>query len=71
MVTSIEDLTPAYLTEALDAVVLRATVEPVGVGVGLIGQLYRVTPTYREDGSGPEHVIVKVFTTGVPTFELP
>ena len=60
MVTSIEDLTPAYLTEALDAVVLRATVEPVGVGVGLIGQLYRVTPTYATGAAGPVSVIAKL-----------
>ena len=41
MVTSIEDLTPMYLTDALGAVVVDTTVEPVGVGVGLIGQLVR------------------------------
>ncbi len=60
MVTSIEDLTPAYLTDALGAVVIDATVEPVGVGVGLIGQLYRVTPTYADGASGPVSVIAKL-----------
>ena len=53
MVTSIEDLTPAYLTDALGATVTDAAIEPVGVGVGLIGQLYRITPTYAAGGAGP------------------
>ena len=53
MVTSIEDLTPQYLTDALGAVVIEAEVEPVGVGVGLIGQLYRITPTYADGAAGP------------------
>jgi hypothetical protein len=60
MVTSIEDLTPAYLTEALGAPVVATAVEPVGVGVGLIGQLYRITPTYGAGASGPTSVIAKV-----------
>src|SRR6478609_7717673 len=60
MVTSIEDLTPAYLTDALGADVVAATVEPVGVGVGLIGQLYRVTPSYADGATGPVSVIAKL-----------
>ena len=60
MVTSIEHLTPEYLTEALGAVVVERTVEPVGVGVGLIGQLYRVTPTYADGATGPVSVIAKL-----------
>ena len=59
-VTTIDDITPAYLTEALGLAVVARTVEPVGVGVGLIGQLYRLTPTYGDGGSGPEHLIVKL-----------
>src|SRR4051812_7746128 len=60
MVTSIEDLTPAYLTSALGATVVETTVEPVGVGVGLIGQLYRITPTYATSAAGPATLIAKL-----------
>ena len=60
MTTTIEDITPEYLTEALGQPVTALTSEPVGVGVGLIGQLYRVTPTYGDGGSGPEQLIVKL-----------
>ena len=60
MVTTIEDLTPAYLTDALGATVTDAAIEPVGVGVGLIGQLYRITPTYAVAGAGPASVIAKI-----------
>src|SRR6476619_1996004 len=60
MVTSIEDLTPAYLTDALGADVVAATVEPVGVGVGLIGQLYRGTPSYADGATGLVSVIAKL-----------
>jgi hypothetical protein len=60
MVTSIEDLTAAYLSDALGASVIEVDVEPVGVGVGLIGQLYRITPTYDAGASGPATVIAKL-----------
>ena len=58
--TTIDDITPAYLTEALGRPVTSITTEPVGVGVGLMGQLYRVTPTYSDGAAGPEHLIVKL-----------
>lgn len=59
-VTTIDDISPAYLTEALSQPITAIETEPVGVGVGLIGQLYRVTPTYGEGGSGPATFIVKL-----------
>jgi len=60
MVTSIEDLTPQYLGDALGTTVLEVRVEPVGVGVGLIGQLYRLTPTYDAGAAGPATLIAKL-----------
>ena len=59
-ITIIDDITPEYLTEALGQPITALTSEPVGVGVGLIGQLYRVTPTYGDGGSGPKQLIVKL-----------
>lgn len=58
--TTIEDLTAAYLTDALGRAVIAVEVEPVGVGVGLIGQLYRLRPTYADGHVGPETLIAKV-----------
>ncbi len=59
-VTTIDDITPEYLTAALGQPVLAVTTEPVGLGVGLIGQLHRVIPTYGPGGTGPMQVIVKL-----------
>ncbi len=58
--TTIEDITPEYLSGALGQRVTAVASEPVGVGVGLIGQLHRVTLTYGEGDSGPAAVIVKL-----------
>jgi len=60
MTTTIEDITAEYLTAALGCPVVAVTSEPVGVGVGLIGQLYRVRPTYGAGAAGPESLIVKL-----------
>ena len=59
-VTTIDDITPEYLTIALGQPVVGVMSEPVGLGVGLIGQLHRVVPTYGPGGSGPAQVIVKL-----------
>ena len=58
--TTIEDITPEFLSGALGKRVSAVASEPVGVGVGLIGQLHRVTPTYGDGDSGPTAVIVKL-----------
>jgi hypothetical protein len=60
VITTIGDITPEYLSDALATTVTGATVEPVGVGVGLIGQLYRITPTYGDGAAGPPTVIAKL-----------
>lgn len=62
--TSIEEVTPEWLTAALaegggTATVERLEVEPVGLGIGIMSILFRVTPTYS-DGEGPASVIVKL-----------
>ncbi len=59
-VTTIEDLTPAYLSDVLGATVVAVQHTPVGLGVGLIGQLYRLELTYDDDASGPTTVVVKL-----------
>jgi hypothetical protein len=38
-----DDLTPAWCAEALGRPIDSVTAEPLGVGVGLVGQLFRVT----------------------------
>jgi hypothetical protein len=40
---TIDDLTPAWLSEVLGRTITGFTSEPVGVGVGLVGQLHRLT----------------------------
>ena len=59
-VTTIEDITPEYLSNALGVAVTAVTSEPVGVGVGLIGQLHRLTLTYAVGDTGPNAVVVKL-----------
>lgn len=61
------DITPEWLTGALraggalapDAVVTDVRTEPVGVGVGLVGALARIIPTY-DGGDGPATLIAKI-----------
>ncbi len=58
------DIDAAWLTEALASTgaatgtVTSVAVEPVGVGIGLVGALRGVTPTY-EGGTGPATLIAK------------
>src|SRR5687767_7332624 len=59
--TKPDDVTAAWLTTALDLPVRAIETEPIGVGVGLLGDLLRVTPTY--DGAPPDApatVVVKL-----------
>lgn len=62
--TTVADLTPAWLTDAVDATgsVLAVDSEPVGVGVGLVGQLHRLTLTW--EGDGPRTLIAKLAAEG-------
>ena len=60
-----EQMTCEWLTAVLrgsgpgdDPVVASVDVEPVGVGVGLMSLLFRLTPTYAA-GTGPASVVVK------------
>lgn len=39
---TVDDLTPEWLSDALGRKVVEPRIEPVGVGVGLVGALYRV-----------------------------
>ena len=61
---SADDITASWLTAALQstgaATGTAASVEiaPIGVGVGLVGALVRVTPTWV-DGTGPATIIAK------------
>jgi Ser/Thr protein kinase RdoA (MazF antagonist) len=54
---TIDDVTPAWLTEAMGLAVTSAKAEQIGVGIGVSSALYRV----RLSGSGcPETVVVKL-----------
>jgi len=56
-----EDITAEWLSEALGAPVDAVELEPIGVGVGLLGDLVRATLT-TTDSSLPASVIVKLPT---------
>lgn len=59
-----DDITPEWFTAAMQSagaatgVASAVDVTPIGVGVGLVGSLARVTPTWV-DGTGPATVIAK------------
>jgi hypothetical protein len=65
--TSPDGLTPDWYTAALRSRgalgsatdVVAATAEPIGVGVGILSLLWRVTLTY-DDGAGPETAVLKL-----------
>ena len=63
---SAADLTPQWLSAVLSAStgddslqISHVDVQPVGVGVGIMSVLYRLTPTYSA-GNGPKSVIAKL-----------
>ena len=66
--TSVTDLTPTWLTQALASSgalsggeVLAVDVQIIGEGVGMVGQLARLTISYSADVSGlPQHMIAKL-----------
>jgi hypothetical protein len=58
--TAIEDITADYLSRVLGQEIVAVAAEPVGLGVGLIGQLYRVLPTYAPGATGPAALIAKL-----------
>lgn len=61
---TVADLTPEWLTGAIDATgsVVGVVSEPVGVGVGLVGQLHRLHLTWA--GDGPATIIAKLAAEG-------
>lgn len=59
-----DEISPEWVTAVLqksdDAVRVDAVdIEPVGVGIGIMSVLFRVTPTYGA-GNGPDTVVVKL-----------
>ena len=58
-----ESITPAWLSEVLGARVHECELEQIGIGVGLLGRLYRV---HLEGGAGlPATVVIKLPTLDV------
>ena len=56
-------MTPAWLSEVLGADVRECELEQIGIGVGLLGRLYRA---HLEGGPGvPETVVVKLPTLDI------
>ena len=58
---SIDEITPTWLTAALKAGghnvhVASLDVAPIGVGVGIMSLVFRLTPTYDE-GAGPASLV--------------
>ncbi len=65
-----EDLTPEWLSSALGGSdgsvhVSQVEIEPIGVGVGIMSLLFRLTPTY-EKGGGPTSLVAKI----APPYEV-
>ena len=77
--TTVDGLTPTWLTGVLgrssttgggpDRHVVEIGTEPVGVGVGLLGTLHRVTLTWS-DGRGPSSIVVKGPASGERSHEI-
>lgn len=59
--TTLDDLTPAWCSEALGQEITAVHATPLGIGVGLIGQLYRLE---LSSPSGPRTVIAKLAAAG-------
>lgn len=58
------DLTPEWLSSVLSTEdrpvsISEVALEPIGVGIGIMSLLFRVTPTYSE-GEGPASLVAKI-----------
>jgi Ecdysteroid kinase-like family len=66
--STIEQVTCEWLTDVLrgagalppSASVATLASEPIGVGVGVMALLYRVTPTYAPAAAGPGSIVIKM-----------
>jgi hypothetical protein len=66
-----EELTAAWLSEALGVTVTAIEVEPIAAGVGFLGKLTRLTPRYAGAAAGaPRSVIAKLPTLDPGTRQL-
>jgi hypothetical protein len=61
---SLDDVTPAWLGEVLDAPVDGVVIEPFDEGVGFIGRTVRARLSYAAGASGPDSVVVKLPADG-------
>ena len=59
---TLADLTPEWLSEALDTDVVAAAVQPIAEGEGFMGRLARVTPSYGAGAAGPASLVAKIPT---------
>jgi hypothetical protein len=69
--TTIDEIDAPWLTHSLQsagaldgAEVVGFDVDSIGVGVGIMGLLYRIRLRYDRDGAGPATVVVKLPTDG-------
>jgi len=68
--TSPEEITSEWLSSALTGgdgpiSISAVTIEPIGVGIGVMSLLFRLTPTYVR-GSGPSSLVAKI----APPYEM-
>lgn len=58
-----DEVSAGWIGGVLGHTVTDVALEPIGIGVGLLGELYRATPTYKTpDDEAPRSVIVKLPT---------
>ena len=74
---SIDDVTADWLTERLraagalgtDTSVTDVSAQPIGLGLGVVGLIYRLTPVY-DHSAGPLSLVVKLASLHGPTREV-
>jgi len=59
---TLAELTPAWLSHALDTTVVDVRVTPIAEGEGFMGKLARVAPVYGNGGVGPASLVAKLPT---------
>ena len=64
---ALEDFSPEWLSDVLDAAVTAVEIEPVGQGVGILGLLARLHLTYAEPGDRPASMIAKIASSNPET----
>lgn len=68
--SGVSELSPEWFGDRLGSQITAFHTEPVGVGIGVLGELWRITPQYAAGSTGPASLVVKIPPPGAQSRTL-